>query len=105
MRAMAASTWFHASAWPPGNHGIRPSASCTSAMATTVDATSSASMMPGTSGSSTGGLDREEAGGGRLAGVEDEALAEHGVQGTLEQPHALGGVGDEIGRASCRERV
>src|SRR5207302_3794017 len=31
---------------------------------------------------------------GRLAGVEDEALAEHGVQGTLEQPHALGGVGD-----------
>ena len=21
---MAASTWFHGSAWPPGNHGIMP---------------------------------------------------------------------------------
>ena len=33
---MAASTWFHGSAWPPGNHGIMPSGSCHSAMASTV---------------------------------------------------------------------
>ena len=25
---MAASTWFHGSAWPPGNHGIMPLGSC-----------------------------------------------------------------------------
>ena len=33
---MAASTWFHGSAWPPGNHGTMPEGSCHSAMASTV---------------------------------------------------------------------
>ena len=32
-RAIAASTWFHRSAWPPEIHGIAPSCSCTAAMA------------------------------------------------------------------------
>ena len=39
---MAASTWFHGSAWPPGNHGIMPLGSCQSAMASTVAGTSAA---------------------------------------------------------------
>src|SRR5438067_350091 len=95
MRAMAASTWFHASAWPPGNHGISPSASCTSAMASTVVATSSASMMPGTSGSSTGGLDREEAGGlaqRRVVGGEvlEHLGSDHAVEGAVGKGQGQG---------------
>ncbi len=36
--AMADSTWFHGSAWPPENHGIMPSFSCTARMESTVSA-------------------------------------------------------------------
>jgi hypothetical protein len=35
---MAASMWFQGSAWPPGNHGIIPSGSWTSAIDSTVAA-------------------------------------------------------------------
>ncbi len=38
-RAMVASTWFHTSAWPPGNHGIIPVGSCHSAIDSAVSAT------------------------------------------------------------------
>ena len=48
---MAASTWFHGSAWPPGNQGIMPDGSCHSAMASTVSASCAALTTPATSGS------------------------------------------------------
>ena len=46
---MAASTWFHGSACPPGNHGIIPEGSCHSAMPSTVRWRSVAETRPGTS--------------------------------------------------------
>ncbi len=46
---MAASTWFHGSAWPPGNQGIIPEGSCHSAMPSTVACRSVADTRPGTS--------------------------------------------------------
>src|SRR2546423_1401945 len=84
---MAASTWFHGSAWPPGNHGIMPSASCHPAMVSTVAATSSAPRMPVTSGSGTGetslrrARDRHR---GRLLEVQHQALADERVEQSLD---------------------
>src|SRR5438552_6349714 len=83
---MAASTWFQGSQWPPGNHGIMPSASCTAAIDSTVAATSARSRMPGTSGGGTSGL--------RLDGVDDQALADEGVEAALDQPHRAGAGGE-----------
>ena len=57
---MAASTWFHGSAWPPGNHGIMPVGSCQSAMASTVGCSSAAVSDAG---------DVDEASCGGLAGL------------------------------------
>src|SRR5262245_53744092 len=89
---MAASTWFHGSACPPGNQGIMPFGSCHSAMRSTVTATWWADKMPGTSGSSIAsdmaqllraplarrsGVPRRASG---LVGVDDEALSEHGTE-------------------------
>src|SRR5438270_12018425 len=91
---MAASTWFQGSEWPPWNQGIIPSASWTSAMASTVVATSGASRMPGTSGSCTSRLPDERRRGGRLGGVHDEALADQGIEGPLDEAHGAGGLGD-----------
>src|ERR1700712_3553642 len=95
-RAMAASTWFHGSAWPPGYHGTMPLGSCHSAMPSTVACTSAAVMTPSTSGtvmSATDGL-RDL---GRLAGVEHQALAQHGVEGLLGPAGQLGGLHDVPG--------
>ena len=47
---MAASTWFHGSAWPPGNHGIIPFGSCHSAMASIVSWSWSEVTRPSTRG-------------------------------------------------------
>src|SRR5262245_5189864 len=104
---MAASTWFHGSAWPPGNHWIMPLGSCRSAMASTVARTSVADRIPSTSGmlstsepprvvassSGMGDLSRVgglgiglRRGGGApqgLGGVHDEALAQERVQELL----------------------
>src|SRR5438046_7005824 len=91
---MAASTWFQGSECPPGNHGIMPSGSCTSAMASTVATTSSASRTPGISGSSTGRLLRSGQRGGGLGGVHDEALADEGVEGSFDEAHGPGRVDD-----------
>src|SRR4051812_29875400 len=91
---MAASTWFHGSECPPGNQGIMPSASCTSAMVLTVAATSSASRTPGISGSCTGRLLWSGQRGGGLGGVHDEALADQRVEGVLDEAHGAGRVGD-----------
>src|SRR3954447_5264968 len=99
--AMAASTWFHGSAWPPGNQGIMPLGSCQDAMASTVWSSWAPVRMPGTSGSGIGRLPsgfevltvgRGGAGvagaGHRLDGVDHEALAEDRVE------HLLGDAGD-----------
>src|SRR4051812_29717271 len=91
---MAASTWFHGSEWPPGNQGIMPSANWTSAMRSTVVATSSASRIPGISGSSTGRLLGSGRRGGGLGGVDDEALADDGVEGVLDEADGPRRVGD-----------
>src|SRR4051794_7785059 len=91
---MAASTWFHGSAWPPGNQGIMPSASWISAMRSTVATTSSASRIPGISGSCTGRLLGSGQRGGRLGGVHDEALADQRVEGVLDEAHGARRVGD-----------
>src|SRR5207302_9121811 len=84
---MADSTWFHGSACPPGNQGTIPSRSCTSAMASTVAATSSAARTPPTSGSGTDGFPRRRdrwRDPGRLGHVDDQALARDRVEGPLE---------------------
>src|SRR5690606_22325884 len=44
--AISASVWFHASAWPPGNHGTIPEGSCHSAIASTVSRSWSAVTIP-----------------------------------------------------------
>src|SRR4051812_827839 len=89
---MAASTWFHGSAWPPGNQGTMPLASWILAIVSTVLETSSASRTPGTSGSSMhpllGWLGRRGV-RVRLGCVENDALPEQGVQGLLEQADGL----------------
>src|SRR3954469_23246272 len=73
---MAASTWFHGSAWPPGNHGIIPEGSCHSAIAPAVRRSSSALTIPGRSRRYIGLLPL-------LPGVDDDGLAEHGVGQTI----------------------
>src|SRR4051812_9772898 len=100
-RAMAASTWFQGSACPPGVQGTMPEGNCHSAMASTVARRSAAESTPGTSGivrsADTSGL----RGGGadgvgcgrrrRLGGVDDEALAQHGVEDAFGPASELGG--------------
>src|SRR5438874_4941309 len=83
---MVASTWFQGSQWPPGNHGIIPSASCTAAIESTVADRSARSRTPGTSSGGTAGL--------RLDGVDHQALADQRVESALEQPHRTGSGGD-----------
>src|SRR3954469_636202 len=90
-RAMAASTWFHASTWPGtppvgANHGMAPDGSCCATMDCAVATRSSRVSTPGTaSGRRMRTLPR---GYGRLGEVDDDALADDRV----EQPvgHAGG---------------
>ena len=49
--AIAVSTWFHGSQWPPGNHGIMPLGCCSATIDAAVVTTSSAVITPGRSGS------------------------------------------------------
>jgi hypothetical protein len=51
--AIAASTWFHGSQWPPSNHGIRPLGCWTSAIVCALARTSDADSTPSTAGIST----------------------------------------------------
>src|SRR3954447_18078610 len=69
---MAASTWFHGSAWPPGNHGTIPEGSCHSAMAPAVRRSSSALTTPGRSRRYMG-----------LPRVDDERLPQQRVGQTI----------------------
>src|SRR3569623_2314402 len=73
-RAIADSTWFHASTCPPTVHGIAPSASCTDAIAAPDAATSARQSTSG---------DIVVRGVEGLVEVDDQALAEHGVEGAL----------------------
>src|SRR5690242_4107908 len=97
--AIAASTRFHGSVWPPGTHGMLPSGCWTDAIASTVCATSSPVMIPATSGSFTSAKAAlPPLGGGRrhLLAVHDEALAEHGVERALGHPRPARVVLDEM---------
>src|SRR5579884_1309279 len=64
---MSASTWFQGSAWRPSSQGMHPSGRCTAAMASAVCSACAALRTPGTSGST----------------VEDQALAQDGIEGPL----------------------
>src|SRR5215471_3670680 len=75
---MADSTWFHGSAWRRSSQGMQPSGSCTDAIAPAVCMAWTAVRMPGTSGGT----------------VDDQALAEDGVQGALRQPQDAGTADD-----------
>src|SRR5437588_12326469 len=92
---MAASTWFQGSAWPPGNHGIIPSPSCTAARDATVAATSASSRSPASSVLPTTTLVGAHAGADlELDGVDDQALAQHRVERPLGGPHPGTGADD-----------
>src|SRR5690349_7094154 len=93
--AIAASTRFHGSVLPPGTHGMLPSACCTEAIASTVARTCARLMTPGTSGRSsrrTGAPSFRRL--GDLLDVDDEALAEHGVEPPFERREPTGVVLD-----------
>src|SRR5258708_3156095 len=72
---MLASTWFQGSIWPPGNHGMLPSGSWTAAIASTVASTSSKASTADASGRCIAG---------RFRHVQDQALAQHGVETALQ---------------------
>src|SRR3954463_14581760 len=111
--AMAASTWFHGSAWPPGNQGIMPLGSCHDAMASTVSVSCWAVRMPGTSGRGIDGLPLDDgvvdrggvdrgggAAGGGAAGRGVAVGGRLGLLARLERPRpasddGLGGVDHE----------
>src|SRR5689334_12857167 len=81
--AIAASTRFHGSVWPPGTHGMLPSGCCTVAIASTVSVISSRVRMPATSGrvrSAKAALPPSPRRRCDLLAVEDDALAEHRVE-------------------------
>src|SRR5437764_11400458 len=70
--------------WPPGTHGIAPLGSWAAAMVRPVARTSSADTTPASAGSSG----RDTGRSGCLSGfvrVDDEALAEQGVEGLLRR--------------------
>src|SRR3954469_21317178 len=91
-RAMAASTWFHGSAWPPGYHGTMPEGSCHSAMQSTVAATCSGVISPSTPGIAISLMRRSCP--LRLGAVQHQALAEDRVQRLLGPPGQLRRLGD-----------
>src|SRR5687768_11302774 len=70
--AIAASTWFQTSVWPPGTQGIAPEGSCTATMLAAVALTSCAVSTPARAGTSAD-IDR-------LAEVEHQRLADERVQ-------------------------
>src|SRR6476646_7902357 len=98
--AIAASTWFHTSVWPPTVHGTAPSRSWTASMARPDCATCSAV-------SSSGGI------GGhrrvlRLVEVDDQALPDQRVEDLLcpaRGPRRLHDVPDQQQVVRLRERV
>src|SRR3954466_15129860 len=100
--AIAASTKFQGSVWPPGTHGMFPSGCCTHAIPSIVCAISSGVMMPGTSGSSLR-MRRD------LFSVQHDALAEHRVERALESCRplrvALDAHAEELVVALHRDRV
>src|SRR4051812_23789932 len=69
---MAASTWSQGSAWPPGNHGIKPDGSCASAIDAPEATRSFAVSTPGSSGADMCDL--------RLVQIDHETLSNQRVQ-------------------------
>src|SRR3954470_17724549 len=77
-RAIAASTWFQTSVWPPAVQGTAPSGSCTDAIAAPDAATSARVRGSGPMDVLTWGR--------RLVQVHHEALADQRVQRPLRPP-------------------
>src|SRR4051812_32754107 len=99
-RAIAASTWFQTSVWPPTVHGTAPSGSCTEAIAVP-DAATPAHVR------SSGPMDDLTRVRG-LVQVDHEALAEHRVQRPLRppgDPRPLDDVPDQEAMVGARQRM
>ena len=75
--AIAASTWFQTSVWPPGTHGIAPEGSCAATMLAAVALTSGAVRTPSSAGTSADITALDRAG---LAEVEHQRLADERVE-------------------------
>ena len=90
MSAMAASTWFHGSQWPPGNHGIMPSGRCRATMDWAVASTSVGAHDAGDLGDHPHALAPTGSRAaatvtGRLHQVDHEALADQRVEHPLRR--------------------
>src|SRR5512141_2324774 len=82
-RAIAASTWFHTSVCWPVVQGMAPSGSCIASIATPDRATCSLVRASGGIGHPLLDLGLDPGFGDRLVQVDDQALADHGVQRPL----------------------
>src|SRR5262245_1189176 len=105
---------FHGSVCPPGVHGMLPSACWIDAMASTVSTSSAAVMMPSTSGMrwsrrairpgrfrygvpASGHASAASPRSRHLLRVDDQALAEDGVERPVEPRHPPGLTDDLVG--------